>query len=91
MQHLVGFLGELQAVGWARARGVNHKGEPLRLGRPPVNTATERDIRKLRLRGMGILEIASTWHPAAIDPKTGKAAGREGMIFFFGIARARAI
>src|SRR5262245_29635050 len=104
MQHLVGFLGELQAVGCdlylhqqaldtttpsgramfqmcgvfaeferamirerinaglarAKARGVNRKGEPLRLGRPPANTATERDIRKLRAKGMGILKIART-------------------------------
>ena len=44
----------------ARARGVNRKGEPLRLGRPPANTATERDIRKLRAKGMGILKIAKT-------------------------------
>jgi hypothetical protein len=42
------------------ARGVNRKGEPLRLGRPPVNTPTERDIRKLRAKGMGILNIAKT-------------------------------
>lgn len=56
----------------ARAHGVNRKAEPLRLGRPPVNTATERYIRKLRAKGMGILEIASTPHTAAIDPKTGK-------------------
>jgi len=52
--------------------GVNRKAEPLRLGRPPVNTATERDIRKLRAKGMGVLEIASTPHTTAIDPKTGK-------------------
>jgi DNA invertase Pin-like site-specific DNA recombinase len=96
MQHLVSFLGELQAVGCdlylhqqaldtstpsgramfqmcgvfaeferamirerinaglarAKARGVNRKGEPLRLGRPPVNSATERDIRKLRAKGI---------------------------------------
>jgi DNA invertase Pin-like site-specific DNA recombinase len=102
--NLVGFLGELQAVGCdlylhqqaldtttpsgramfqmcgvfaeferamirerinaglarAKARGVNRKGEPLRLGRPPVNTATEGDIRKLRAKGMGILKIART-------------------------------
>jgi len=32
----------------------------LRLGRPSVNTATERDIRKLRAKGMGILKIART-------------------------------
>jgi DNA invertase Pin-like site-specific DNA recombinase len=44
----------------AKARGVNRKGEPLRLGRPPVNSATERDIRKLRAKGMGILKIART-------------------------------
>ena len=44
----------------ARARGVNRKGETLRLGRPPVNKATERDIRKLRAKGMGILKIAKT-------------------------------
>jgi DNA invertase Pin-like site-specific DNA recombinase len=44
----------------AKARGVNRKGEPLRLGRPPANTATERDIRKLRAKGMGILKIART-------------------------------
>jgi DNA invertase Pin-like site-specific DNA recombinase len=104
MQHLIGFLEELKAVGCdlylhqqaldtttpsgramfqmcgvfaeferamirerinaglarARARGVNRKGEPLRLGRPPANTATERDIRKLRAKGMGILKIART-------------------------------
>ena len=59
-------------LAWARARGVNRKDELLRPGRPPVNTATERDIRKLRAKGMGILEIASTRQPAAIDPKTGK-------------------
>jgi len=44
----------------ARARGLNKKGEPLRLGRPPVSTATERDIRKLRAKGLGILKIAKT-------------------------------
>ena len=44
----------------ANARGVNRKGEPLRLGRPPVNTATERDIRKRRAKSMGILKIAKT-------------------------------
>jgi DNA invertase Pin-like site-specific DNA recombinase len=104
MQHLVGFLGELEAVGCdlylhqqaldtttpsgramfqmcgvfaeferamirerimpglarAKARGVNRKGEPLRLGRPPIRSATERHIRKLRAKGMGILKIAKT-------------------------------
>jgi DNA invertase Pin-like site-specific DNA recombinase len=104
MQHLVGFLGELEAVGCdlylhqqaldtttpsgramfqmcgvfaeferamirerilsglarAKARGVNRRGEPLRLGRPPIRAATERDIRKLRAKGMGILKIAKT-------------------------------
>ena len=39
----------------AKARGVNRKGEPLRLGRPPA--ATERDIRKLRAKGMGMIKI----------------------------------
>jgi DNA invertase Pin-like site-specific DNA recombinase len=104
MQHLVGFLGELEAVGCdlylhqqaldtttpsgramfqmcgvfaefesamirerimsglarANARGVNRRGERLRLGRPPIRAATERDIRKLRAKGMGILKIAKT-------------------------------
>jgi DNA invertase Pin-like site-specific DNA recombinase len=104
MQHLVGFLGELEAVGCnlylhqqaldtttpsgramfqmcgvfaeferamirdrinaglarAKARGVNRRGEPLRLGRPPIHTATEREIHKLRAKGMGILKIAKT-------------------------------
>ena len=41
-------------------RGVNRKGEPLRLGRTPVDRATERDIRKLRAKDMGILKIAKT-------------------------------
>jgi DNA invertase Pin-like site-specific DNA recombinase len=44
----------------ARTRGLNKKGEPLRLGRPPVRTATERDIRKLRAEGLGILKSAKT-------------------------------
>ena len=104
MQHLVGFLGELEAVGCdlylhqqaldtttpsgramfqmcgvfaeferaiirerimsglarAKSRGVNRRGEPLRLGRPPIRSATERDVRKLRAKGMGILKIAKT-------------------------------
>jgi DNA invertase Pin-like site-specific DNA recombinase len=104
MQHLVGFLGELEAVGCdlylhqqaldtttpsgramfqmcgvfaeferamirerimsglarAKASGLNRRGEPLRLGRPPIRSATERDIRKLRAKGMGILKIAKT-------------------------------
>jgi hypothetical protein len=95
MQHLVGFLGELEAVGCdlylhqqaldtttpsgramfqmcgvfaeferamirerimsglarAKARGVNRRGEPPRLGRPPIRSATELDIRKLRANG----------------------------------------
>ena len=44
----------------AKARGINRKGEPLRLGRPPVNSATERDIRKLRAKGMGMIKIGRT-------------------------------
>ena len=44
----------------AKARGVNRRGEPLRLGRPPIRSATERDILKLRAKGMGILKIAKT-------------------------------
>ena len=44
----------------AKARGVNHRGKPLRLGGPPIRSATERDIRKPRAKGMGILKIAKT-------------------------------
>lgn len=77
MQHLVGFLWELQAVRVRRVRtrddprahhvwpGSSHgsrrqRGEPLRLGRPPIRAGTERDILKLRAKGMGILKIAKT-------------------------------
>jgi DNA invertase Pin-like site-specific DNA recombinase len=44
----------------AKARGVNRTSEPLRLGRPPIHAATERDVRELRVKGMGILKIAKT-------------------------------
>ena len=59
LQDLVGFLGELQAVGchlyFARARA-----EGKTLGRKPVKPAVEQRIRALRAKGMGILKIGKT-------------------------------
>jgi hypothetical protein len=45
-------------------RGARHhrkgRDEPIQRGRPPVNTATDRDIGKLTAKGMGILKFAKT-------------------------------
>jgi len=48
------------ALARARARGITARDEPIRRGRPPANTATERDIRKLTAKGIGILKFAKT-------------------------------
>jgi hypothetical protein len=40
----------------ASARGITARDEPIRRGRPPANTATERDIRKTLGIGTSVVQ-----------------------------------